>query len=118
MSASSQAPARSRAPLLAAFVAMFLVGTIGAGTGVWYAMKRAGSAHASPPGEPMPLPPGRKDLPPLESASAAPAPLPEPSASALPETRNLPPPPAAKSKPTRPAAPAAKPDDLSNIGRR
>jgi hypothetical protein len=72
----------------------------------------------------MPLPPGRKDLPPLDNASAAPPSLPEPPPSALPETRGLTsatttPTPASKTKPVRPVvAPAPRTDDLSNIGRR
>jgi serine/threonine-protein kinase len=109
-----------------------------AGGAVWY-MKHA-NAQPPPPvaaGEqtPIPLPPGRKDLPPLAPLQTAEAPksatptgTPDdtPPSSALPETRKLPP-----TTPVRPAqqtrpAPAKppgsdktdKPDDLSNIGRR
>jgi serine/threonine-protein kinase len=118
---ASRPQTRSRAPLAIALAATFVVGVGAAGSGVWYAMKRTGTAHASAPGEAMPLPPGRKDLPPLESASAAPPPVASAPPSALPDTRTLAsatPATTAKAKPVRPPAPVAKPDDLSGIGRK
>jgi serine/threonine-protein kinase len=75
----------------------------------------------------MPLPPGRKDLPPIVPSStpsivttqALPATTPSSPGSDLPETRK-PPSPATGKVPSPPPKPAntAKPDDLSNIGRR
>ena len=121
--APAQPLPRSRAPLAIALAATFLVGTAAAGSGVWYAMKHTGPAHASAPGEAMPLPPGRKDLPPLDSATASSpaAPAPVASGSSLPDTRSLASSATAaaiKPKPPRPSAPAVHPDDLSGIGRK
>jgi eukaryotic-like serine/threonine-protein kinase len=96
------------------------------------------SAVATGASSAMPLPEGRKDLPPLppgsSSAPAETAPTPPaldpPAASALPETRKPAPPPASAAKvapppPVKPKGAGArgsestpKPDDLSGIGRR
>jgi len=120
-------PPRPRTPvgLVVGLVAggIFLASTV-AGGAVYFAKRT--TAHQPPPptaasAETMPLPEGRKDLPPLPTAFAEAAPTPgptsdPPAASALPDTRK---PTATKtSHPTLKPAPPQKPDDLSNIGRR
>ncbi|MDF2695384.1 MAG: serine/threonine protein kinase [Labilithrix sp.] len=102
--------------------------------GTVYYVKR--SAHPAPPavvaGEgSLPLPPGRKDLPPVPTVSSTAAttpPVPDPpAASTLPETRKPPAPATGTARtpaPPKPTAPKGDPkgepkgDDLSNIGRR
>jgi serine/threonine protein kinase len=97
------------------------------GTAAWWVKSHHGPTQATPPPaeSAMPLPPGRKDLPP---EPPPPAVVPDPpAASTLPEARKPP-------APTNPAVPKSnpptpvktvktdptpgKPDDLSNIGRR
>jgi eukaryotic-like serine/threonine-protein kinase len=132
----------SRGGLVAAIVivGVLLVGSI-AGGAVYYTKRSSGqqqpTAVATGDGSSMPLPPGRKDLPPVPppptaqspsgAPSAAPAPTPDPpAASTLPETRKPPatnqpaakPAPPPPPKPTKPSDPPKGPDDLSNIGRR
>jgi eukaryotic-like serine/threonine-protein kinase len=107
---------------------LFVVG--GVGGGALYYMKKASASTTTgvQPADSVPLPPGRKDLPPITSATppatgAVIAAAPEPSTvpSTLPSTRTSPPPPkpagAAPAKP-KPAGANPSPDDLSNIGRR
>jgi serine/threonine protein kinase len=108
---------------------LFVIGGVGAGA--LYYMKKASASTTTgvqPAGtESVPLPPGRKDLPPITSATppatgAVIAAAPEPSTvpSTLPSTRTSPAPKPAggtQAKP-KPAAPNPSPDDLSNIGRR
>ncbi len=118
-------PAASRTTLIAVLAVAGVVLAAGLGGGAIFVMKRAAattSTNAPPPAasEDLPLPPGRKDLPPIASApppaSAAPSVTGEPSA--LPSTRTAPPPkPAGPAKP-KPHTPTPPPDDLSNIGRR
>ncbi|MFO0741278.1 MAG: protein kinase [Labilithrix sp.] len=111
-----------------------LIGTLmlgAAGVAFMYSTKDR-TTHAPPPPtastvvakDDVPLPPGRKDLPP----STAPLPTPSietPTPSAMPEDRKPGPIPLPKPAPqpvTRPVAPAPapgpKPDDLDGIGRR
>ncbi len=123
----------SRAGLVVGLVIGGLVLASAAAGGAVFFVKRS-TAHSTPPPAvagsegSMPLPPGRKDLPPVppEPADSAPPAEPEPPvASALPDTRK--PPSAAPPKagahtapPKEKGAPAPSPkaDDLSNIGRR
>jgi serine/threonine-protein kinase len=116
-------PNNSRMGLVAGLLGGMLLAITATGGAVYF-MKRS-AAHPPPAvaaGEgSMPLPPGRKDLPPIPPsavATPAPAPAPDPpAASTLPETRKPPAPATAKaSPPPRPSG--GKPDDLSNIGRR
>ncbi len=125
--------ARSSSSSGGLIAAIAVVGLLVAGTAtggaVWY-VKRANAAtstqaQGTEKSESVPLPPGRKDLPPLPSAStsASPPAAPEPpAASALPDMRKPPTPatkPAAPKNGKQPDKPAEKqPDDLSNIGRR
>jgi serine/threonine-protein kinase len=107
--------------------------TVGAlGGAFWYVRHaNAQASHvATPlPAETLPLPPGRKDLPPIPPPPASGAD--PPAASTLPDTRKPPPttqkpsaPPAAPpnrpagTAPSKPNTPDPKGDDLSNIGRR
>ena len=140
---------RSRAPLIASAIGLFVL-LSAAGTGaVIYSKKHSTdpSTVATPPGDSVGLPPGRKDLPPMtpvatvavpgvtgDPLSADPA-----TPSALPSTRvptsegrDKPPKPTAGTTPApppggkppkpgtvaAPPGPGPKPDDLSNIGRR
>ncbi|MDB4942095.1 MAG: serine/threonine protein kinase [Labilithrix sp.] len=120
----------SRAPLvLAALLAVIVLGLGGTGAVLYTRHARASAStaagSASPPGEAIPLPAGRKDLP-ASTAAVTAAPPSSAAASSLPEGRvpvTAAPPskPAPAAKPgakTTPPTPAAKPDDLSNIGRR
>ena len=138
------APRRSRAPLIASAIGLVVLLTA-AGTGaVLYSKKHPGTdpAAATAPGDSIALPPGRKDLPPLIPVAtvAVPGTALEPVAtvsaeapSSLPsgrvptsEGRDKPPkvpasaapPPGGKFPKPGPPTPGAKPDDLSNIGRR
>jgi serine/threonine protein kinase len=118
---------RSNGPIIGAFIGVLALALVGGGG--FYFVKRSSPPPPAPStvvaGEGnVPLPPGRKDLPPLPTTSGAPAsaPTPDPpAASVLPEVRK--PPVAPTAKPPAPA-PAPKPttapktDDLSNIGRR
>jgi eukaryotic-like serine/threonine-protein kinase len=118
----------SRTGFIAGFVVAGLVIASTAAGGAVYYVKRS-AAHAPPPAvatgdsSSLPLPPGRKDLPPVASATVTPtapvAPDP-PAASTLPETRKPPTPPTARtaSPPSPPKPTPPKADDLSNIGRR
>ena len=116
----------SRTGLVVGLLAGFLVLASAAGGGAVYFVKRTAAQTTAPPvvaGEgSMPLPPGRKDLPPIPSESAEPHPAPDPpAASTLPDTRKPPPTTTTKGAPPRsPPRPgnAPKADDLSNIGRR
>ena len=136
-------PRRSRAPLIASAVGLFVLLTA-AGTGaVLYKKHQAGpTAVGTPPGDSVALPPGRKDLPPITPVAtvAVPGTGLEPSTtisaevpSSLPsgrvptsEGRDKPPKVTAaatpgkgpKPGPAAPPPPGPKPDDLSNIGRR
>ncbi|MBX3202434.1 MAG: protein kinase [Labilithrix sp.] len=116
---------RSRAGLVAGLVIGGLVLTSTAAGGAIYLAKRT-PKDTRPPvvatGDgSLPLPPGRKDLPPVPSASVATAPPPDvpdpPAPSALPAERKPAPPPTARPQGAKPASPP-KTDDLSNIGRR
>ncbi|MBX3209781.1 MAG: protein kinase [Labilithrix sp.] len=119
-------PRRSRAGLVAGLVVGGLLLASTAAAGALYLRKHP-PGHAPPPvaatGEgSMPLPPGRKDLPPVPSAASAAEPTPAtpevPAASALPGTRK-PPAPSTARTPSGPKPPTpGKADDLSNIGRR
>ncbi len=133
-------PPSSRVGLIAGLVLGGLVVASGAVAGTLYFGKRppapADGAVATGGASAMPLPEGRKDLPPLPSAGTGAAPSASvvadpPAASTLPETRNPPPQPTPakvaphpttpvtppKGRPTAPK-PEPKADDLSNIGRR
>ena len=123
---------------LAAMAVAFVV--IGAGGTMWYLKRGTPPPPAVAVGDKgLPLPPGRKDLPPLSSSStiALPSTPDPPPASALPETRNpilaattvaKAAPPKANAatgvaahpakQPDKPDKPPDKPDDLNNIGRR
>ncbi len=129
---STRTPARG--PVFGVVVTLAVLSLLGAGGGAFWYVKRAhatSSVEAPPP--PMPLPSGRKDLPPLPSAApttAAPptsaavteAPVAPPStAPTAPTTTNATP----IARPARPptggsARPAPPPGDnpLENIGRR
>jgi serine/threonine-protein kinase len=129
---------RARWPLVAGALGLLLVAA-GVGTGAFFYTKRGGVATAPAAGS-ITLPPGRKDLPPVESAVPTMLAQPTPSAAATPTetpsalpssrvpTRTRPAEPKAPSAgPTKPAsapnpipptAKPAQPDDLSNIGRR
>jgi serine/threonine-protein kinase len=129
--AAGKTPSSNAGALVAiAIVALLVVGGGGA-AGAVYWMKKANASTATgvPPAasESVPLPPGRKDLPPIESGNPQPpAAAPETSGlpsgvpSALPSTRTPPPPKPAGAGAARPkpAAPSVPSDDLSNIGRR
>ncbi len=126
---------RSRvATVLAVALVGLLVAGGAAGTAVWYVKRAHATEAASAPPEaaPVPLPSGRKDLPPLEAKAPPPVP-PDPapaatgaatSADPLPSTRLAPvsPPPTARTArpPPHPGSPAPKrgDDPLDNIGRR
>jgi hypothetical protein len=133
--------AGSRAPLVLGGVAVLLLVAAGAAGGTAWYVKRAAAVTAEgaqpatsnaalpPSAQPLPLPPGRKDLPPLDAPSATAAPsasaAPSAVASTLPDTRKDPSPSppaqgAAKAPTSRPSKPppAAGGDPLSNIGRR
>jgi serine/threonine-protein kinase len=140
-----QAPRRSRAPLIASAVGLFVL-LSAAGTGAVLYSKRHPSSDptaGTAPGDSIALPPGRKDLPPMTPVAtvAVPGTALEPSTaisaeapSSLPsgrvptsEGRDKPPKlPASAApalggkppKPGQPPSPGPKPDDLSNIGRR
>jgi serine/threonine protein kinase len=122
-------PQRGRTGLFVAIglATFFVCGSIG--TAAWWVKTHSAHAQVTPPPveSAMPLPPGRKDLPP---EPPPPATVPDPpAASTLPETRKPPPPASVTPKPNPPVplktvktdqAPPSrdKPDDLSNIGRR
>ncbi len=138
---------RSRAPLIASAVGLFVL-LSAAGTGaVIYSKKHNAdpSTVATPPADSVALPPGRKDLPPMTPVAtvAVPGPAGEPVSADVPTPSSLPsgrvPTSEGRDKPSKPAAgggaaatagklskpgqpaaptPAPKPDDLSNIGRR
>jgi serine/threonine-protein kinase len=116
-------------------LAALLVVAAGGGGAAWYVNTKR--AHADPPAGDMPLPSGRKDLPPLASATDsataaltgpdAPPPAPSaPSAGTAPTgapshaaSTKITTKPAAPARPTAPPPGTAKPpDDLNNIGRR
>jgi serine/threonine-protein kinase len=112
-----------RMPLLIGGVALAAI-ALG---GIVYVAARPHASPARTVGaeENLPLPPGRKDLPPVPSVAPSPAPpapsaSDPPAASTLPETRKPPAHPAAKSSPPIKTTPTPTPptDDLSNIGRR
>ncbi len=124
------APERSsRAGLIVGLVVGGLVIASTAAGGAVYYVKRS-SAHGPPAAaaaasgdDGLPLPPGRKDLPPVPTTSVAvaPSPTPEtPAASALPETRKPAPTATARTPGPKPANTpnTTRHDDLSNIGRR
>ena len=115
------------APVVAiALAGLLLVGGGGA-AGAFYWMKKANASTVPPvtgvqpvASEGVPLPQGRKDLPPVTSGSPpviVTAPEPSVAPSTLPSTRTSPPPKAPAPAP-KPKAPSGGGDDLSNIGRR
>jgi eukaryotic-like serine/threonine-protein kinase len=123
----------SGAVVAVAVLGMLLVaGGIGGGALYWMKKANASTVTGVQPtaSETVPLPPGRKDLPPVTSAAPpgtgvviATAPEPSVVPSTLPSTRTSPPPapkpPSTGGAPKpKPAAPNPPPDDLSNIGRR
>ena len=127
------APRRSRAPLIAAAVALVvLLAAAGTGAVLFKKHRDEPTAVATPPGDSVALPPGRKDLPPIaavavpgagvEPATAeAPSSLPSgrvPTSAARDKPPKLTPAKPSKPGPAAPPPPGAKPDDLSNIGRR
>jgi hypothetical protein len=129
--AAGKTPSSNAGALVAiAIVALHAVGGGGAaGAAYWRKKANAPTAPGVPPAaaESVPRPPGRKDLPPIESGNPQPpAAAPETSGlpsgvpSALPSTRTPPPPKPAGAGAARPkpAAPSVPADDLSNIGRR
>jgi serine/threonine-protein kinase len=129
---------RTRSSLVAVLVSLGLILATGAGGGaIWYVKRASATTAQNPPLEPIPLPSGRKDLPPLPTAGVAgdagrvathdTSPIPE----ALPETRHPPIAPNGPTAATGPARPQGRPNagpppvpppqqptDLSNIGRR
>jgi len=138
--------ARPKWPLVAGALCLLLV-VAGAGTGAAFYVKRASASRTPPPADSMTLPTGRKDLPPIASATptttqATPPVTPVATADEIPTalpssrvpTRPRPgepkPPTATPAKPPTGATPPVpapgtpvtpKPtptDDLSNIGRR
>jgi serine/threonine-protein kinase len=115
--ASSAPPKKSNAVLLMVGAFALLVLGVGGAT----LLRKSPTPPPALGNEPnLPLPSGRKDLPPVPTASF-PVPTPTasdaPAASALPETRKPTPPPVVKTAPPK-SAPTPKTDDLSNIGRR
>jgi serine/threonine-protein kinase len=122
-----RAPARSKLPIaLGSLLALIVVF---GGLGAAYYMHYARSATPPAPAEPLPLPSGRKDLPPIVSlavSTVAPTAVP----SELPDSRLAPPPVPSHSAQATPPRPPPKPgivqpvqpkvqdDPLNNIGRR
>jgi eukaryotic-like serine/threonine-protein kinase len=120
-----------KSSVLVAAICVGLVAALGAGgTAVWFVRRAQATTAQNPPAasENIPLPPGRKDLPPLPASTPAASVSPPPAAndsaipSTLPDVRKPPEKPATTGKPTAPKPPPPAPptntSDLSNIGRR